>query len=124
MKKIIIILILITMSFQLVSCEKVQETKEYGSPSNSINYGVSKIPDSLCSYDDEVTRTLMGALLEGLVYKNSDGKIVPLLSDSYTVDKNQLEYTFKIRRDIYWSNGEKITSTDFVNFFEEYINNF
>lgn len=123
MKKILGILIIIIMSFQLVSCEKVQEAKEYGSPNNSINYGISKIPDDLCSYDDDITRTLMGALFEGLVYKNSDGKIIPLLSDSYSVDKNQLEYTFKIRRDIYWSNGEKITSIDFVNFFKEYIDN-
>ncbi|WP_238884267.1 ABC transporter substrate-binding protein [Clostridium sp. YIM B02551] len=123
MKKIICILVFIMISAQLISCEKVQETKEYGSPSNRINYGVSKIPNDLSSYDDTVTRTLMGALFEGLIYKSSDGKIVPQLSDSYSVDKNQLEYTFKIRRDIYWSNGEKITSTDFVNFFKEYVDN-
>lgn len=123
MKKFILILLIILLALQLSSCEKIEEKNEDASPKNSITYGVSEIPDKLNTCETSISRQLMGAVFEGLVYKNSEREIVPLLCESYSTDKSELEYTFKIRRNIYWSNGEKITSGDFVDFFKEYIDN-
>ena len=39
----------------------------------------------------------------------------------YTVSDDGLEYVFKIRDDIYWSDGSKITPNDIVDFFREVI---
>ena len=52
---------------------------------------------------------------------NSDGSIEPVLAKDYSINDNGLEYIFKIRDDVYWSDGSKITSNDIVEFFREVI---
>ena len=47
--------------------------------------------------------------------------ITPVLAQDYTVSDDGLEYVFKIRDDIYWSDGSKITPNDIVDFFREVI---
>ncbi len=51
-------------------------------------------------------------IFEGLMRKNSDGKIVTGAAESYK--KSGLTYTFKLREDIFWSNNEPVTAYDFV----------
>lgn len=122
MKKKLALITIILFSIMLMSCKKVATTVTY-SPSEELNYGVYSIPSSLVESSKGINDEILSALFDGLIYKDNDGSIKPQLSESYTVDKNQLEYTFKLRRDIYWSNGEKITSRDFVDFFKEIIDN-
>ncbi len=49
---------------------------------------------------------------EGLFRKNNLGEIVCGLAEGYTQDN--LTYTFNLKKDIKWSNGEPITAHDFV----------
>lgn len=51
-------------------------------------------------------------IFEGLLRKNSKGEIVCGAAESYS--KDGLTYTFKIRKDAVWSNGEPLTAEDFV----------
>lgn len=122
MKKKLTLVIVLMMSLVLMSCKKIDTTNVY-SPSDELNYGVYNLPTSLLESRVGINDELLSALFGGLIYKDSDGNIKPQLSESYAVSDNKLEYTFKIRRDIYWSNGEKITSKDFVTFFKEFVNN-
>ena len=39
---------------------------------------------------------------------DAEGNIKPVLAQDYTVSDDGLEYVFKIRDDIYWSDGSKI----------------
>jgi ABC-type oligopeptide transport system substrate-binding subunit len=53
-------------------------------------------------------------LLEGLVAQNDVGKgVVPAIAASWTVSDDQLTYTFRIRPEAKFSNGDKITANDF-----------
>ncbi|PWC24711.1 oligopeptide ABC transporter substrate-binding protein OppA [Brenneria nigrifluens DSM 30175 = ATCC 13028] len=52
-------------------------------------------------------------LLEGLVITDVNGKVIPGVAESW--DNNQFRvWTFHLRRDARWSNGEPVTAQDFV----------
>ncbi|HBM45752.1 MAG: Extracellular solute-binding protein [Parcubacteria group bacterium GW2011_GWF2_38_76] len=48
----------------------------------------------------------------GLLRPTEDGKYINDLAESYTVSKDNLEYTFKIRDDAVWHDGKPVTSED------------
>ena len=55
------------------------------------------------------------ALFEGLVSKSSETlQIVPGVAESWTVSEDGLHYTFHIRKNALWSNGQPLTAHDFV----------
>ena len=51
---------------------------------------------------------------EGLMGFDADGKLVPVAAESYEVSTDGLIYTFKLRKDGKWSNGDTVTAKDFV----------
>lgn len=53
-------------------------------------------------------------LLEGLVTKDSDGKEQPGVAVSWENTPDFKQYTFKLRPEAKWSNGEPVTAHDFV----------
>ncbi|CZQ81291.1 peptide ABC transporter substrate-binding protein [Trichococcus ilyis] len=53
--------------------------------------------------------------IEGLLKINEDGKPVPAIAaEAGTVSEDGLMYTYKLREDAVWSNGEPVTANDFV----------
>lgn len=64
---------------------------------------------------DLVSFTAMNNVFEGLYTLDLDGKVVPASAEEMPeVSKDGLTYTFTIRGDAKWSNGEPITSEDYV----------
>ena len=61
-------------------------------------------------------------LFDGLVARDAEGNIVPALAESWTYDDANLTYTFKLRSDVKWHDGEKFTARD-VKFTIEAIMN-
>ncbi|MEM6822995.1 MAG: peptide ABC transporter substrate-binding protein [Verrucomicrobiota bacterium] len=61
---------------------------------------------------------ICNALFEGLTARNSKGQIVPGMAKSWETNEAQTQYTFQIRNDATWSNGEPVTAHDFVNSWE------
>ena len=53
-------------------------------------------------------------LFEGLVAEAADGSIVPGVAESWTLSKDGKVYTFRLRRNAKWSNGDPVTARDFV----------
>ncbi len=53
-------------------------------------------------------------LLEGLVAEGPDGKLVPGAAASWDISADGTVYTFHLRPDGKWSNGEPVTTADFV----------
>ncbi|RTR03364.1 peptide ABC transporter substrate-binding protein [Halomonas nitroreducens] len=51
---------------------------------------------------------------EGLVKKGPDGEILPGMATSWEVSEDGLTYTFHLREDAAWSDGEPVTAEDFV----------
>ncbi|RUS45468.1 peptide ABC transporter substrate-binding protein [Cohnella sp. AR92] len=56
-----------------------------------------------------------GTLLEGLYGYNQDHQIVPKIATGYKVSEDQLTWTFSLRKDAKWSNGDPVTAHDFYN---------
>lgn len=52
--------------------------------------------------------------LAGLMELDANQNPIPDLAESYTVSDDGLVYTFKIRDDANWSNGDPVTAQDFV----------
>lgn len=63
---------------------------------------------------DGVSLTVMNNVFEGLFRLNEDNEPVYGMAQSYEVSRDGIVYTFYLRDDAYWSNGEKVTAHDFV----------
>ena len=51
---------------------------------------------------------------DGLMQMDADGNAVEALAESYDLSDDGTVYTFHIREDANWSNGEPVTAADFV----------
>ena len=57
---------------------------------------------------------LIGNMIDGLMQMADDGSVKKAVCKDMQVSKDGLHYTFKLRDDVYWSNGERVTAHDFV----------
>ena len=51
---------------------------------------------------------------DGLTQMDADGAAVPAIAESWDVSEDGTVYTFHLRQDANWSNGEPVTANDFV----------
>lgn len=52
--------------------------------------------------------------MDGLMQMADDGSVKKAICKENTVSSDGLHYTFKLRDDVYWSNGDQVTAQDFV----------
>ncbi len=57
---------------------------------------------------------LLRDLYEGLVVDDSKGEVFPGVAESWQISDDGLVYTFQLRPDATWSNGDQVTTDDFV----------
>ena len=60
--------------------------------------------------DSDVIRSL----IEGLYNEDGDGNLVPAVALSHDVSEDLTTYTFHLRPEAKWSNGDPVTAGDFV----------
>ena len=60
------------------------------------------------------TMTMITLTNYGLMSFDKDGAVTYGLADSYDLSEDGLTYTFHIRDDAYWNNGDKVTAYDFL----------
>ena len=53
-------------------------------------------------------------LFEGLLNQDADGNLVPGVATHFTASDDNTTYTFTLRADARWSNGDAVTAHDFV----------
>lgn len=53
-------------------------------------------------------------IMEGLTYLNPDNTPHPAMAESWDISDDKMTYTFHIRKDAKWTNGEPVTAHDFV----------
>lgn len=77
--------------------------------------GNSADPETLDQHKTSTTYEahILRDLYEGLVAYSVDGKIIPGAAESWTVSEDGLTYTFKMRPDAKWSNGDPVVAGDF-----------
>jgi oligopeptide transport system substrate-binding protein len=81
-----------------------------------LNRALSTEPESL---DPQKSRSVQAAdvlrdIFEGLVSYDAAGELIPATAESWDVSEDGLTYTFQIRPDARWSNGDAVTAADFV----------
>lgn len=105
MKKIISLILCLCVILTVVGCSSTDD--EY------IYFELPKTPSTLdpqtASEDSELL--IVKNCYEGLLRKDKEGKAVLGAAESFK--KQGLTYTFKLRDDAKWSNGEKLTAFDF-----------
>lgn len=123
MKKIIAVIIIsiVTIIFLLGFIDK--SPKEVVSNDADVVYSINNIESNLKSIGNLNKREqdIICAVSRGLVELDIDGNIIPSLAESIDISEDGLEYDFKIRDDIYWSDGNKIKPQDIVLAFREII---
>lgn len=62
------------------------------------------------------------ALFEGLTTRNAKGDVVPGMAESWEISPDGLTYTFHIRPNAKWSNGDPLNAYDFLNSWERTLN--
>lgn len=90
---------------------------------NAFTYSISSFSNDLKEVGslDLRTQDIVCAISRGLVELDSSNNIVPSLAEGVEIRDDGLEYDFKLRSDIYWSDGSPITAKDIMAFFREII---
>jgi len=78
-----------------------------------------RVLDEHSSVDPQVVEDVSGSdivrdLFEGLMNQAADGSLEPGVALGYTANDAKDVYTFNLRHDAKWSNGEPVTANDFV----------
>lgn len=70
---------------------------------------------------DAVAAIYIGNTMEGL-YRKKDGKMTPGIATDHKVSEDGLTWTFTLREDAKWANGDPVTAHDFVFAWQRAVN--
>lgn len=118
LKKILAFLVCVFVCLSCVSCtkDKYSDKTVYFSSYDSI----STFDPQTASTSAEIT--VANNCFEGLLTKNKDGEIVNGMAKEYSVSSDKKTYTFVLRDDAVWSDGETpVTAADFEFAFQRAV---
>ena len=135
LKRTLIIVLAAVMASSVVACGKTTDetngtngtngtdsttaattTKAAAAGSNVLNVMVEVEVESLDPQvaTDGTSFEVIADFTDGLKQMDANGAVVNALCSEETISADGLTYTFKIRDDANWSNGEPVTAADFV----------
>ena len=106
-KKILSIITAIIMCLCLSACNESYKDAYIYCELDTIP---STLDPQLVSTKDEITA--VRCLFDGLMRCDNEGNCIPSAAESF--EKDGLTYTFSLKEDAAWKNGQKLTSDDFV----------
>ena len=65
-------------------------------------------------YNLNLEEKILADLFEGLTAHDAAGRVVPGAAEGWTTSEDGLTWTFRLREDGRWSDGEPVTAADFV----------
>ncbi|CAM3728909.1 peptide ABC transporter substrate-binding protein [Cohnella lubricantis] len=79
------------------------------------NMNLSSDPPSLdpALAQDSVSFVVLTGLYEGLTRKDAEGNTIPGVAEKWDISGDKKTYTFHLRHDAKWSNGDPVTAHDF-----------
>lgn len=89
----------------------------------TLRRGLSSEPASLdpSAAADNFSFQVIQDLYEGLVQEGPDGEILPAVASSWSVDETRTTYTFQLRPNARWSNGQPVRAQDFVGAWQRVV---
>lgn len=114
MKKTAVIALASAFVLCITGCGKKTDKKTAGG--NTLNVMIEVEVESLDPQvgTDGTSFEVIADFTDGLKQLNADGSVADALCSGETVSADGLTYTFKIRGDADWANGEPVTADDFV----------
>ena len=72
--------------------------------------------------DGQPDSHILRDLFEGLTTESAEGDLIPGAALRWNISRDARTYTFYLRRDLTWSNGEPLTAGDFVYSLQRALN--
>ncbi|MFX3634116.1 MAG: ABC transporter substrate-binding protein [Candidatus Pristimantibacillus sp.] len=113
---------LLVLAIVAVGCTPKEETGNNGAANGGgatdakvFRMNIHSEPSSLdpALMEDNVSGTLATGIYEGLTRKNENGESVEATAEKIEKSEDGKTYTFTIRKDAKWSNGDPVTANDF-----------
>ncbi len=113
MKKLIALFL--TTALFLTSCASADDTKSTNEEDlNIVRTNITAEPDSLDPWKSAATDTaaIFNNVFDGLMLYNERGEITLGLASDYKISEDGLTYTFTLRENVVFHNGQPFTSAD------------
>ncbi len=129
MKKTLSLILALVMVFSLVGCGKSSAPATTDTPASNTSAGSTsadgkKILNVMVEVEvesldpqeatDGTSFEVMADFLDGLTQMDADGAAVAAIASDWEISDDGTVYTFHIREDANWSNGEPVTANDFI----------
>ncbi len=133
MKKLLVILLAISMMAGIVACGSSDSSSDSSASDSSSTesedsdtYKLLRFGESNANvgYDSQTNTNsgaaaVAGCVCEGLYYWDNSNTEIPVLAEDFPeISDDNLEYTFKLREGVYFSNGVELTTADVKYTFE------
>ena len=108
------------LALVLGGCARHETAVESGNRAQILHVGNRDEPADLDPHPNNsgTTGTVLSTLFEGLVTRANDGQaILPGVAESWDISPDGLTYTFHLRPNARWSNGDPVTARDFRDSF-------
>ncbi|URN96043.1 MAG: peptide ABC transporter substrate-binding protein [Candidatus Pristimantibacillus lignocellulolyticus] len=88
---------------------------ESGASNNEFRMNLATEPPTLdpAQATDQVSFTVINAIYEGLTIVDENGDVQPGVAEKWDISPDGKTYTFTIRQDAKWKNGDAVTANDF-----------
>ncbi|MDP3900492.1 MAG: ABC transporter substrate-binding protein [bacterium] len=97
-------------------------------PASGGNYtenltGSPKFINPLYSSINTVDSDITSLVFSGLLKRNKENELVSDLAEKFTMSEDETSYTFFLKKDILWHDGESFTANDVIFTYQTIINN-
>jgi len=110
---IVILITLIYLPFSVARHSTVPAPDFGGSYTEGL-IGAPQFINPLLVQANDADRDLAKVFYPGLLKHDSQSNLIPDLAESYQISDNGLEYTFTLKKDIKWHDGQPLTTEDII----------
>ncbi|MDA1879034.1 peptide ABC transporter substrate-binding protein [Bacillus cereus group sp. BY10-2LC] len=123
-KKSHLMVMALVTSLLLTACNNKENKSDKEAKKQVLNVTVSEEIPSLDTAKtmDGTSAHVMQNLFEGLYILNDQDQPIPAVAKSFKRSEDGKKYTFDLRKDAKWSNGDNVTANDFIFAWKRAIN--
>jgi oligopeptide transport system substrate-binding protein len=113
MKKIFSLFLIMAISVSIFSgCNNEKEETNERFLRIAVDVDLPSMDQDIAT--DGLSFEVIAETTEGLYSTDENGETIPAIAESYEVSEDGLVYTFKLRSDAKWNNGDAVKAGDFV----------